>query len=185
MGDESSGSWISPVAVFWWHRFGDQGIPLEADQLQVHFVWQIRVFIFFLAMQFHLKNLAGFHSGHTPWLGTRTIDLGEPWSLDGNGIWFLHHGKALTPSPQFWEECCPLGLCFRAVAWGGEALLITFLGALNYRLTSSVQCSHHHVCLGIHGDVWEGPEKDQLLTNPHLRTAKSPTFLVLTSVWSR
>lgn len=51
--EESSGNRSSLASVFWRQRFRDQALPLGVEQLQVHFVWQIKDFFFFLAIQFH------------------------------------------------------------------------------------------------------------------------------------
>lgn len=39
-------------------------------------------------------------------------------------------------------------------------------------LAALVQLSHHPACLAdrISGGIWEEPEEEQLLTNPHLST---------------
>ena len=94
-GEESSGNRTSLVAIFWWQSFGDQALPLGVEQLQVHFVWQIKDFFFFPGNTFPLKHLTGFHYvfiGRAPGLKTRTIDLAELWSLDEDRIWLGYFG---------------------------------------------------------------------------------------------
>jgi len=138
------------------------------------FLWQYNSF----------KNFAGFNSiviGHTSQVSNQNHGLWveiEP----AQEFWSLSSGLVLSSSPGPSEKHCLLGLCFRAVktsglSWGSTVYLLLRSPGLCSSCLSAL--GHHPVCLaeGISGGIWEEPEEEQLLLNPHLSTVASPTFL--------